>query len=393
MKQVSSARRLRVLVISPLYFPTEEGLAHYTTEFCRHLAKSADVSVLTSTASENVGSGPGGVEILPWIERWNLRGCLGPMKRALATKPDRILIQFVPFMYARRGGINFSIVALGALLAIRAAFAHEGRVQVMFHELWYHLSPDPKAVVMHSAHRAMVLGLSLAARDNFCATTRFAAEVERNMGPLHGRVHLLAVGSNLERDDAPLRERPPQEGKLRVALFGSVHSSKNVPLVLRALHEAALRAPGRLALTIIGLTQQDVTAIVPELADFLAENATIAGPLEARVAAATLAEQDFLVSYFQDGVSSRRGSLLAALCEGVPVVTTWNEVSDPVFLDQPSVKLLSCDEQKFKAELVHLLVGDERPFASVTAEDVRSFYRAHFSWAAIVERYLELSAA
>src|SRR6476659_7184382 len=120
----TSASRPRVLVISPLYHPEEEGLAHYTTEFCRHLQKSADVSVLTGVRS--IETGPGGVTVMPWVERWDLPGLLRAVERARWSDPDRVLIQFVPFMYARRGGINFSIVAAAAWLGARALASGRG---------------------------------------------------------------------------------------------------------------------------------------------------------------------------------------------------------------------------------------------------------------------------
>lgn len=393
MNQFASAARPRVLVVSPLYFPVEEGLAHYTTEFCRHLQKSADVSVLTSTASAAAASGPGGVTVLPWVKRWDLPELSRAFGRALRTEPDRVLIQFVPFMYSRRGGINFSIVAVAAALALRARLRGRGSVEVMFHELWYPFSTRPRDIVLHTAHRLMVMGLGAAARDVFCATERFVGEVSHTLGPLVKSVHLLEVGSNLERDDAQLAPRPPQTGALRLALFGSLHPSKNVPMVLRALERATRIVPGKLKVSVIGLERAELLAVVPELQPWLDAEVTITGQLPAAEAAATLAAHDCLVSYFQDGVSSRRGSLLAALCEGVPVITTWRDISDRVFLNQPCVKLFSPEPEEFAEQLVEFVTAEARPFATVTAEEVHAFYRAHFSWAAVVDRYLELAFA
>jgi len=385
----TSASRPRVLVISPLYYPDEEGLAHYTTEFCRHLQQDADVTVLTGVRAAETG--PGGVLVLPWLERWDLAGLLLALGRARFIRPDRILIQFVPFMYARRGGINFAIVAAAAVAALHARMGGNGGVQIMFHELWHWRSSRPRELAMHLAHRTMVVGLCLAARDVFCATERFASEVRDALGGVERPIHLLAVGSNLERAESALRPRPPHDGPLRVGLFGSLHASKNVPMVLRALQRASARAKGRIKVSVIGLERRELSSAVPDLADWLDAEATVTGWVTADQAAAKLAEQDFLVSYFQDGVSSRRGSLLAALCEGVPVVTTWRDVSDTVFLDQPWVKLLSCDAEEFGAQLETFLTSAERPFAGVTAAEVRKFYDAHFSWRALVQRYLDIS--
>jgi hypothetical protein len=82
---------------------------------------------------------------------------------------------------------------------------------------------------------------------------------------------------------------------------------------------------------------------------------------------------------------------MAALCEGVPVVTSWHDVSDSIFLDRPFVKLLSTEETLFRQQLVALLCSTERPFQDVSGDEVRRFYRQEFSWSSIIRRYAEWS--
>ena len=387
----------KVLVVSPKYFPVEEGLGHYTTEFCRHLAKVADVAVWTTRTDGAVGTAsghpPGRVELIDNVRRWNRLGPFAALRRALRFEPDTILIQFVPFMYSERGGINFSLVALALFLAARGRLLRKGHVEVMFHELWYPFSWRPKDAFMHVAHRLMVFGTTVAASRTFCATTLFVALVERNARPFKRSIEYLAVGSNLEREhESPHAEDPRRSpDELRVGLFGSAHPSKKLPMVLRALHAAARAGPRRLKLVVIGVSRDAVCAAAPDLADWIESEVNVAGALEANEAADRLGTLDFLVSYFSDGVSSRRGSLLAALCEGVPVVTTWAEWSDEVFRERAFVKLLHCDEGAFAAELCDFLASAERPFSGVTREAVREFYRQNFSWRAIVDRYAALS--
>lgn len=391
-----AAGQAKILVISPKYFPVEEGLGHYTTEFCRHLAERFEVAVWTSRDRGDVGraSGhaPGDVTLIDTVRRWTWGAPFAALPSALRFEPDRVVIQFVSFMYSARGGLNATIVWLALFLAARARWAGRGRVQVMFHELWYPFSWRPKDAVIHLAHRAMVLGLSLASDEVFCATERFAKEVKSMLGPLRSRVHVLVVGSNLEMDaGAPPAAPMAPDDALRIGLFGSLHVSKNVPLVLRSIHEASRKTTRPIRLTIVGASRDEILGAVPELSEWILREVRVLGPLEARDAAAHLAEQDFIVSYFQDGVSSRRGSLLAALCEGVPVVTTWRDVSDRLFSKRPFIELLSCDEATFQRELVAFLTSSVRPFSGVSREEVRAFYLDNFSWRAIVNRYARLS--
>jgi glycosyltransferase involved in cell wall biosynthesis len=386
----------RVLVICPKYFPVAEGLGHYTTEFCRHLARVVDVGVWTSRDRGPLtkASGhppPETVKLIDSVKRWTLGGPFASAASALEFDPDTILIEFVPNMYAPKSGINFSLVLLAWHLARRAQTRDKGHVSVMFHELWYPFGWRPKALVLHLAHRAMVLGVALASKDIFCSTARNASEVRRLLGPLSRPIHVLPVGSSLERDDVRAEPKRPADERLKLGIFGSLHQSKNTELVLETIRAASRESPWKLELTIVGPTLEELCQAMPELASWLASEVHVAGPLEADEAADCLAAQDFLVAYFQDGVSTRRTTLMAALCEGVPVVTTWRDVSDAVFRDRPFVKLLSCDEGAFRTEFVAFMRSRERPFAGVSREEVRAFYREHFSWDSIVRRFAELS--
>lgn len=384
-----SDERPKILVVCPKYYPVEEGLAHYTTEFSRHLARRFRVAVWTSTTSAGVDHGAYGVEVIPNVERWNFLGPFFRLGPALRFDPDRVVIQFVPFMYAPRGGINFSLVLLVAFLAARGRVRGRGAVQIMFHETWFPAFRNPKALLMHVAHRAMAFGVSIVARQSFCSTFVSARMIKTQLRPFVRHVHVLFVGSNLERDVRPSAPRPAEP--LKVCIFGSTHPSKNVPLVLRSLHEAQARAEKPFELTVVGLTLEELVHEAPELESWLTNDVRVTGMLNAEAAADCLGEQDLAVCYFTDGVSGRRGSMLAALCEGTPIVTTVRDYTDPVFYGQRAVTLLSHEDDEFRAGLVALLAGPERPFAGVSRAEVREFYDQHFSWSAIVERYAHLS--
>ena len=385
----------RVLVICPKYFPIADGLGHYTTEFCRHLDRVLDVAVWTSKHRGSVerasGSAPERVAVIATVEHWSWGGPFLSLRNALRFEPDKILIEFVPFMYAPRGGINFGLVALGAVLAFRSRVRGKGDVQVMFHELWYPFAWKPKPFVLHLAHRLMVFGLATLSHEIFCSTTRFASGVRETLGPWRRPIHVLPVGSALERDTESPRPEPTHGRVLKLALFGPLHESKNVRLVLQAIRDAQRSSPWEIQLTIIGPTLDELRAAMPDLGQWLDSSVQVEPRLAPEQAAACLASQDFFVAYFQDGVSTRRTTLMAALCEGLPVVTTWRDVSDDVFLQRPFLKLLSPDEETFRNELVAFLSSSERPFSGVSRDEVRGFYRRHFSWSSIVRRYVEAS--
>jgi glycosyltransferase involved in cell wall biosynthesis len=57
------------------------------------------------------------------------------------------------------------------------------------------------------------------------------------------------------------------------------------------------------------------------------------GPLPAPLIAEYLRACDLMIQPYPDGASSRRGSLMAALANGVPVITTIGALSEPVWAE------------------------------------------------------------
>jgi glycosyltransferase involved in cell wall biosynthesis len=340
---------------------------------------------------EASGPPPGEVTLIDTVKRWTWGGPFASVRGALGFDPDKILVEFVPFMYTPRGGINFSLVFLAWFLAARARVTGKGHLQVMFHETWYPFAWRPKDAVLHLAHSCMVFGIGVASDDVFCSTPYSVDVVRRRLWPFRRETHLLPVGSSLERESVPANDTRPVDGVLRFAIFGSLHAGKNAAVVFEAVREASRTSPWKLELTIIGPTREELHAEFPEWTGWLDGAARVAGPLSADDAADCLASQDFFVAYFSDGVSTRRTTLMAAFCEGLPVVTTWGVMSDETFRNRSFLKLLPNDGSAFVRELVDLLTSSERPFEGVSRNDVRSFYRERFSWSSIIRRYTELS--
>jgi len=347
----------------------EDGVGHYTTFFVEELKRRGeDVTVLTSLSHSPYGS-----EVV-WnaVHSWHGLAFLKLISKIRESKFDKVLVQYVPFMYARRGGINFTLVAFCILLKLFST----SRLQVMFHELYYPFRYNPKEFLMFVCHHLMLFGIGGLSDDLFASTRRFKNHLER---VLPGRKAIvLEVGSNIPRSETYLSQ---DEDILKLCLFGSLHPSKEYPRILRTLKK--LKRPWRA--DFIGVDQKKAEAQFGSL--IIGLPIRYLGHLSGDQVAEVFRDNDALVVYYVDGVSTRRGSSLAALNNGLSVITTKTEFTDDIFYQLPYVHLLPNDGEVFESKLYSLL-EQLRPITSQERVKLEQRYDKIFSWKVIVDKYL-----
>jgi glycosyltransferase involved in cell wall biosynthesis len=87
---------------------------------------------------------------------------------------------------------------------------------------------------------------------------------------------------------------------------------------------------------------------------------TATGPLPAAEVAECLRACDLVVQPYPDGASTRRGSLMAALANGVPVVTTVGALSEPVWAGGAVAAVPAGDPERLADRALELLGRPER---------------------------------
>jgi glycosyltransferase involved in cell wall biosynthesis len=146
---------------------------------------------------------------------------------------------------------------------------------------------------------------------------------------------LIPIGSNIPVAPPPEYERAAWRTRLGVApdetlvaYFGLISRSKGLHVLLDALAQL----PASFRLIVVGgeATQPQDRAYAAEIRHQieergLHERAVITGHCAAEEVSAHLLAADIAALPFADGASFRRGSLLAALAHGVPVITTIDE--------------------------------------------------------------------
>jgi glycosyltransferase involved in cell wall biosynthesis len=117
----------------------------------------------------------------------------------------------------------------------------------------------------------------------------------------------------------------------------------------------------------------------------LAARVSAAGELPPSAVAAHLRACDLLLQPYPDGISARRGSVMAGLANGVPVVTNLGHLSEPLWAASRCVGLANGPEPAAIAAAAAPLLGDPRRRDELGTAGQR-VYRANFSVEQVVAR-------
>jgi glycosyltransferase involved in cell wall biosynthesis len=388
---------MKLALLTGEYPPQPGGVGDYTHRLALALsARSHQVTVLTIRAGALVALSAPGDQAEPLITPpapldWSHR-CWPTVIAALDwLRPAWLHIQYQTGAYAMRPGVNLLPWRLRALPA-------RPRVAVTFHDL---LAPYlfPKA----GPARAWVNHRLAADADAIVATNRAdAAELRRSSPyPPFPIPQIIPIGSNIAVAPPPGYSRTAWRAglgvapdELLVAYFGLLSPSKGADLLITAL--ARLTQPWRLLLVGGAATApQDVAyaaTLRAQIAALGLEPQVIAtGHAPDAEVSAHLLAADCAALPFRDGASFRRGSLLAAIAHGCPVVTTPPaDPADAALLAEAALLASLADPAALAAALKRLAA---EPSLRVTLAAAGQALAARFSWDDIAAQHEALYGA
>ncbi len=403
------AARLRIGLVSGEYPPLQGGVGAFTQELARGLhALGHEIHVITSRAARPA---PPGGERLSWralndpvalpygwlhprARRWGW-GDVGMIAElALRYELNVINIQYQAAAYNMRSpAINLAPWRLRGLATIVATF-HDLRVPYLF----------PKA---GGLRQATVRWLATGGHGAI-VTNRPDYQKLLSWGVAEETVRQIPIGSNISatpvspEDIVAVRRRlgvRPADALL--GYFGFVNPSKGADLLLRAL----ARLPQHAHLVFVGgrtgssdratnqAFQEELDALIAQLE--LGERVHWTGFLDDAGVSATLQASDLIVLPYRDGVSLRRGTLMAALAHGRPILSTLPPEPVPELRHGDNIWLAPPDDVAALAEAAAALLA-EAPLRARLGEAALAT-SALFSWEQIAAEtasfYQELSGA
>lgn len=384
---------MHITLLTGEYPPQPGGVGAYSHCLASALvARGQRVTVLTIRDGMLLGLEVGGNETKLCLQAgqqldWSHR-CWPAIISALAQlRPAWLHIQYQTGAYAMAPGINLLPWRLHGLPG-------RPRMAVTFHDL---LVPYllPKAGPLRTWVNQRL------ARDADALVLTNAGDANRvqqwvlRPPPVH---HLIPIGSNI----APAPPQGYERGAWRAALglapetflvayFGLLSPSKGAEQLLAAL--AQLERPWHLLLIGGAATApQDVVyanALRQRISALgLEAHVQITGHVNDSHVSAHLLAADAVALPFRDGASFRRGSLLAALAHGCPVVTTHPKHPADHELLAGAALLCSIDDPVALRSALQRLATDPALRNSLAANG-RSL-AARFSWTQIAAKHEEI---
>lgn len=362
---------MRICLVSGEYPPMQGGVGDYTHELGRALIQlGQQVVVLTSSKAASgqqtfeVKKHPPKVytqepAVRPSVERWNWGSWSHVGHTVRQWQSDVLHIQYQTAAYAMHPAINF--------LPLRLRMNKDSpRVVVTFHDLRVPYL-FPKAGPVRSWVNQMLARYS----DAVIATNEedFATLGHWPLG--HCSLHLIPIGSNIHPqwpsgyDRSAWRNRlGVAEGETLLCYFGFLNASKGGETLVRALAEL-LRRGHKVKLLMIGgqvgasdptnvAYLKHVQALCAQLG--LGGRVLWTGYMAQEQVSANFKAADICVLPYRDGASYRRGSFMAALAHGLPIVSTQPRVPITSLLSGENILLVPPDDVLATAEAVESLM-------------------------------------
>jgi len=375
--------------------PMQGGVGDYTHELARAFAaRDVEVHVITDVRCKGTHLPPSTFHLHPVIRRWSFPSLLRIRSLAQSLNLQLLNIQYQAAAYGLSAPIHFLPNIAGVKTVVTF---HDLRIPYLF----------PKAGRLREA---AVTHLARSASGVIVTDPADEDELRRRGGVK--RLTQIPIGSNIAPLEDPRSEaegKPPpgydraawreQMGvypnEFLLGYFGFLNESKGGDTLIGAL-SALVSRKAKVKLALIGgqTGTSDATnaAFSAEIEKLIArydlsDRILHTGFVDAPEVSAHLMACDAVVLPYRDGVSFRRGSFMAALAHGCPVITTHPATPLPELRDGVNVRLVPPESATaLVLAVTELLDAPElRARLGLGARELSAL----FSWETIAKRTLE----
>jgi glycosyltransferase involved in cell wall biosynthesis len=317
---------------------------------------------------------------VPWAERgWS--AALRELRRKTgAWRGEWVLVQYTALAWSARG---FPLRFLRVMSVLRDAGA---RVAVVFHDV------EPYAggrTIDEVRRRAQLHTMRRALHHADLAVFTVPLNVISWLGDPPSKAAFIPVGANLPAVSFDLGKPTEREkGPLRVAVFGITGGEagrKESARIVEAVRFAAGRM-GKLRLHAFGRLASDFESELREGLRDVDVEVRVEGVLAAEQVIEALSAADVML-FVREAISSRRGSAIAGIACGLPVIAYGGrETAAPI--TDAGVVLVAMDKNAELGEALVRVLADAN-YRAALGERSRSAHKQYFAWEAIAARYVE----
>jgi len=323
-----------------------------------------------------------GVELSLERVSWEVGGWSGARaelhQKAAAWGGRWVLVQYTALAWSAHG---FPLRFPGILRSLRASGA---RVAVVYHDVEPY---EGQRIIDQLRRKAQVWTMRRALHTADAAILTVPADKLSWMaGDLATNASFIPVGANL-----PITPNGGKttltDGLRTVAVFGVTGGAAGAPelhQIAASLRFAATRV-GKLRLVALGRGTEKLEAPFRDALKDASVAVKVLGVLPGEEVVRALRTADVLL-FVRSPISSRRGSALAGIACGLPVIArTGSETAAPV--TEAGVAFYSQDAADEPGATLVRVLTDDAYRAELADKSLRA-YQEHFSWRAIAQKYV-----
>jgi glycosyltransferase involved in cell wall biosynthesis len=351
-------RKAELHLVTPEYPPQRGGVADYTAQLARELARAGDTVHVWAPHAPDRLPAIDGVVVHRDLGRFGIAD-LERVGRLLDRfpRPRRLLVQWVPHGYGWRS-VNLPF----------CWWLHQRRrrdhVEIIAHEAFLGFFGSWKQRAAAVIHRLMVVLLLRAARRVYVTIPAWEQALRpyclgRRIPfvwlPVPSNVPVVADPGNVQE----IRGQYAGDQQVLVGHFGT-YGGHTRRMVAESLPVVLENCPSAVAL-LLGRGSDSFRDELVNRHPMLATRLHATGGLPGEDVSLHLAACDVLLQPYSGGVSSRCTTIMAGIAHGKPLVTTHGPLTEPIWQERGAVVLVADgDVTALAQETVNLLGNAER---------------------------------
>lgn len=369
-------------IISPHLPPTPCGVGDHTYAIARELALQGHSITIITEMDQKLDPAIDRIQNIPLGHSWRLCSIFRIAWILRRDKPDILLLQWVPYLYSR-WGINLMLPIAFWMFGVLGI-----RTQVVLHELWIDAHSNKHKLIRWIQQKSIQFLVSRSER--VLISTQAWIEVVAQLSPkAQAKLSHWPMSSTIpraqNRSEIRIRKRTElgiSRENLVLAVFSPSGSGKSLTEMAQALSK--ILEGERVTLLVIGRLNEEAHRAFAGLAN--KTNCKILGYQSAVEVTALLAASDIMISYFADGLSTRRSSALAALCSGLVLVSNRGRLTDEIWHSSPVQWVDAKDLPRF----VQAFENDLKRLAQLQIQSMK-FFDQNLSLAVLVKQLVACS--
>lgn len=371
----------RLSFVTATFPPVVCGVGDHTAQLATALSRTHEVKVLTAYGeAKDLGC----VKVEQAFRYDRPRSIFSLIEPIIRDKPDWLIVQYDPFSYGARYGFNPYLPLAMNLLKRRSP---QIKLGLVVHESFMPVH-NWKSAALSLELKAQLWSLARATDAIFTATEPWVGRLAKWF-PRKTIKH-LPVGSNMpcvnvSRDEARARLGIKDE-TIVLGLFGRLQKTRSISHISQTIERT--RAAGHDVLVLY--MGHDSEAARRHLGDVPMRADGVLTPEEI---SKRFAAMDVYLMPIDEGISTRRTSLMTGLQHGIATVATSGQATDALLLRENGKAFLLADVSAPDAFGDHVLeLVSNRARRKLLSDGAAQLFSREFTWERISRTLLETLA-